>query len=129
MAGSLTESRRAAVIAMVALLALTTFAAWIPLAGDQPVEPLALIVWWALAAVSLGSLAGLVLQTTWSAALLRFTGGVWLILSGVTLVGVTRAFGFPKAAGVAGTIGWGAAAAFAAAAVALWFGLRAHQAR
>jgi len=129
MAGSSgTARRRNLWLGTAAPAALTTFAAWIPVAGGQPVDPLVLVAWWALAALSLGSAAGLVLRTTWSVALLRFTCGIWLVLSG-TLAGVTRAFGFPRAAGVAATIGWGAAAAFAVAAIALWFGLRAHRAR
>lgn len=124
-----TPSGRDLWLATAALLALTTLAAWIPLAGGQSVEPLALALWWALAALSLASVIGLVARSGWAVPALRLTAGIWLVLSGVTLVGVTRAFAFPKAGGVAATIGWAAMAAFAAAATALWFGLRAQRAR
>jgi hypothetical protein len=39
------------------------------------------------------------------------------------------ALGPPRTFSVAATIGWGAAAAFVAAAIALWFGLRATRPR
>jgi hypothetical protein len=116
-------------IAAVALLALTGFAVWIPLAGGQRVEPIFLLVWWGLAAVSLASAGGLALGKTWARRLLGISTGIWLVLSGLTLIGVGMALGQPRTFSVAATIGWGAAAVFVAAAIALWFGLRATRAR
>jgi hypothetical protein len=100
-------------------------AAWIPLAGGQPVKPIFLVIWWGLAAVSMGSAAGLVMRKVWAKPLLGISTGIWLVLSGIALIGVTPLLGVPKAASVAANIGWGAAAISAAAAIALWFGLRA----
>ncbi len=115
-------------IAAAALVALAAFAAWIPLGGGQQPEPIFLVVWWGLAALSLCSAAGLVLREGWAKPLLATATGIWLVLSGLTLIGVTSALAVPRAASIAATIGWGAAAAFAAAAIALWFGLRATRA-